>query len=370
MTFVSTVPVALSSQSYDILVGSQLLENAGKILRERFGLRKIFVVTDEHVAQLYLTRLRDSLVREDNDVAEIVVPAGERSKDFSCFEMLIADMVKFGVARDSLVIALGGGVVGDLAGFAASVVLRGIDYVQIPTTLLAQVDSAIGGKTAINTSFGKNLVGSFHQPRLVLSDTSVLDSLPRRELLAGYAEVVKYSLLGDGPFFDWLEGNGLDLIEGDATARDHAVTTCCQAKAAIVSKDEREGGPRLLLNLGHTFGHALEAEVDFDLRLLHGEAVAIGTILAFDLSVKLGFCAASTTKRVRSHFEFVGLPTALPSLDGHVWRADRLLEHMSRDKKIRNGRQMLILARGIGKAFAYEQATESEILEVLQTYVG
>lgn len=370
MTFVSTVPVALNSQSYDILIGSQLLENAGKILRERFGLRKILVVTDEHVAKLYLTPLRESLLREDYDAAEIVVPAGEGSKDFSCLEMLIADMFKFGVARDSLVIALGGGVVGDLAGFAASVVLRGIDYVQIPTTLLAQVDSAVGGKTAINTSLGKNLVGSFHQPRLVLSDTSLLDSLPRRELLAGYAEVVKYSLLGDGPFFDWLEGNGLALIEGEATARDHAVTTCCQAKAAIVRKDEREGGPRLLLNLGHTFGHALEAEVDFDLRLLHGEAVSIGTILAFDLSVQLGFCTAETIKRVRRHFEFVGLPTAFPILDGHVWSPERLLAHMSRDKKIRNGRQVLILARGIGKAFAYEQATESEILKVLQTYVG
>ena len=370
MTLVSTVPVALNLRSYDILVGSRLLENTGKFLRERFGSRKILVVTDEHVAQLYLTPLRESLLREDYDAAEIVVPAGEGSKNFSCFEMLIADMFKLGVARDSLVIALGGGVVGDLAGFAASVVLRGIDYVQIPTTLLSQVDSAVGGKTAINTSFGKNLVGSFHQPGLVLSDTSLLDSLPQRELLAGYAEVVKYSLLGDGPFFGWLEGNGLALLEGEASARDYAVTTCCQAKAGIVSKDEREGGPRLLLNLGHTFGHALEAEVEFDSRLLHGEAVAIGTILAFDLSVQLGFCSASTINRVRNHFSLVGLPTALPILEGHVWRAERLLAHMSRDKKMRNGRQMLILARGIGEAFAYEQATESEILEVLRTYVG
>ena len=370
MKSLATVPVSLASHSYDILVGGQLLDNTGEILRKRFGAHKILLVTDDQVAQLYLPRLRASLAREDYDAAEIIVPAGEGSKDFSCFEMLVTDMLRAGIARDSLVVALGGGVVGDLAGFAASVVLRGIDYIQVPTTLLAQVDSAIGGKTAINTSLGKNLVGSFHQPKLVVADTSVLDTLPRRELLAGYAEVVKYGLLGDSQFFSWLEEHGLALIEGDGPARDYAVTTCCQVKAGIVSNDEFEAGQRLLLNLGHTFGHALEAEVDFDSRLLHGEAVALGTILAFDLSARLGFCRVSSVKRVRNHFGAVGLPTAFPVLEGHVWAPEKLLDHMTRDKKIRNGRQILILVRDIGEAFAYEQVKESEILDVLHGCVG
>ena len=370
MTLASTVPVSLKERSYDILVGGQLLEAAGELLRNRFGPRHILIVSDDQVAQLYLGRLRKSLLVADYDLKEIVVPVGESSKEFGCLEMLISDMLEAGVARDWLIVALGGGVVGDLAGFAASIILRGIDYLHIPTTLLAQVDSAIGGKTGINTTLGKNLVGSFHQPRLVLTDTSLLDSLPRRELLAGYAEVVKYGLLGDESFFDWLETNGVALIEGDPGAREYAVTTCCTAKANIVSQDEHETGARLLLNLGHTFGHALEAEVDFDSRLLHGEAVAIGTILAFDLSVRLGFCSASTLERVRKHFEFIGLPTRLPVLQGHTWRSEQLLAHMMHDKKIRKGQQTLILARGIGEAFLCRETTEADILGVLGTYVG
>ena len=370
MKTVNTVPVSLASNSYDILVGDQVLGNVGEILRNRFGAHKIVVVTDNQVAQLYLPRLRESLPREGYDTSEIIVPAGEGSKSFGCFETLATDMLRNGITRDSLVVALGGGVVGDLAGFAASVVLRGINCIQVPTTLLAQVDSAVGGKTAINTSLGKNLVGSFHQPKLVVADTSLLDTLPERELLAGYAEIVKYGLLGDAEFFEWLEHNGRALIGGDAPARDYAVTTCCQAKSGIVSRDEHESGQRLLLNLGHTFGHALEAEVDFDSRLLHGEAVALGSILAFDLSARLGFCAASSVKRVRNHLRAVGLPTVFPILEGHVWEPERLLDHMTRDKKIRNGKQTLILARDIGDAFAYDQTKESEILEMLHGYVG
>ena len=366
---VTTVSVSLPSNSYDILIGDQLLRNLGQILRNRLEAHKIVVVTDNQVAELYLPRLRESLAREGYDVSEIIVPAGEGSKGFGCFERLVIDMLGSGITRDSLVIALGGGVVGDLAGFVASVVLRGINYVQVPTRLLAQVDSAVGGKTAINTSLGKNLVGSFHQPKLVVADTSVLDTLPQRELLAGYAEVVKYGLLGDAQFFAWLEDNGQALIGGDASARDYAVTTCCQAKSEIVSGDERESGQRLLLNLGHTFGHALEAEVDFDSRLLHGEAVALGAILAFDLSARLGFCTVSSVDRVRNHLVAVGLPTALPTIDEHVWDPEKLLEHMTRDKKIRNGRQILILVRDIGDAFVYEQAKESEIVEMLQGYI-
>ena len=366
----STVPVSLKEQSYDILVGSELLEAAGELLQDRFGSRHILIVTDDQVAELYLGRLRKSLLAADYDLKEIIVPAGEGSKEFGRLEMLISDILEAGVARDWLIVALGGGVVGDLAGFAASIILRGIDYLQIPTTLLAQVDSAIGGKTGINTSLGKNLVGSFHQPKLVLTDTSLLDSLPQRELLAGYAEVVKYGLLGNRSFFDWLETNGVALIEGDSGARQYAVTTCCTAKANIVGRDEQEGGARLLLNLGHTFGHALEAEVDFDLRLLHGEAVAVGTILAFDLSVRLGFCSVLTLERVRKHFEFIGLPTKFPVLQGHIWRSEQLLARMMHDKKIRKGQQTLILARGIGEAFLCREATEADILGVLRTYVG
>jgi 3-dehydroquinate synthase len=253
--------------------------------------------------------------------------------------------------RSSLLVAFGGGVIGDLAGFAASILLRGLDFIQIPTSLLAQVDSSVGGKTGINTPHGKNLVGSFHQPRLVLADTGVLRTLPKRELLAGYAEVVKYGLIDDPDFFQWLEDHGLAIVEGDPAARRHAILTSCAAKAAIVAEDERESGRRALLNLGHTFGHALEAELGYDQRLLHGEAVAIGLVLAFELSTALGLCPAADTAAVRRHLAAVGLPTDLEAVPGVVWSVEALIEHMRRDKKVRDGRVSFVLVRGIGKAF-------------------
>ena len=369
MTTPSKVTVALKSNSYDILIGDNLLEVAGEVLRERFGSRRIFIVTEDRVAGLYLDRLRRSLSAAHYEISEITVQGGESSKEFHVLQGLIDGLLEAGVARDSLIIAFGGGVIGDLVGFAASILLRGVDYVQIPTTLLAQVDSAVGGKTGINSPLGKNLIGSFHQPKLVLSDTLALDSLPKRELLAGYAEVVKYSLIGNAKFFGWLEENGVALVSGQRSAREHAVKTCCEMKAKIVSKDEREDGQRLLLNLGHTFGHAFEADLDFDSRLLHGEAVAIGSLMAFDLSARLGYCAASALEQVRLHYEKVELPTLLPCLNGHVWSAERFLSHMTRDKKVRNGKKVLILLRGIGEAFVNDQVAESSLLDVLEAYI-
>ncbi|MBV8651118.1 MAG: 3-dehydroquinate synthase, partial [Alphaproteobacteria bacterium] len=255
----------------------------------------------------------------------------------------------------------GGGVVGDVTGFAAATLLRGIDFVQIPTTLLAQVDSSVGGKTGINTRTGKNLIGAFYQPRLVLADTSVLSSLPRRELLAGYAEIVKYGLIRDAAFFAWLEAQGAALLAGDAAAMRHAVVESCRAKAAVVAADERETGERALLNFGHTFGHALEAETGFGAALLHGEAVAIGMILAFDLSVRLGFCPPTDATRARNHLARAKLPTEIPRPNGRAFTADALIGHMRKDKKVSGGRITLILARGIGEAFVTSEVPESEI---------
>jgi 3-dehydroquinate synthase len=339
--------VELGERGYDILVGEGLLATAGQHIAPLTGGRRLFVVTDEQVAKAHLAALERALDAAGVAYEALVLPPGEGTKDFS-------------QERGSLLAALGGGVVGDLVGFAASILLRGLDFVQIPTTLLAQVDSSVGGKTGssvggktgINVPQGKNLVGSFHQPRLVLADTEVLSTLPKRELLAGYAEVVKYGLINDAAFFQWLEDHGLAIVEGDPAARRHAIVTSCAAKAAIVAEDERESGARaLLLNLGHTFGHALEAELGYDERLLHGEAVAIGLVLAFELSVGLGLCPAADAAAVRRHVAAVGLPTDLESVPGVAWSADALIDHMGRDKKVRGGKVSFVLVRGIGKAF-------------------
>jgi 3-dehydroquinate synthase len=285
----------------------------------------------------------------------VVVPAGEASKDFAEFGRLMERLLDQRPDRDTVLIALGGGVVGDLCGFAASVLLRGVGFIQVPTTLLAQVDSSVGGKTAINTRHGKNLVGTFYQPRLVLADTGVLDTLPRRELLAGYAEIAKYGLVDDEPFFAWLENYGHAVIDGDARARSEAIARSCQSKARIVAQDEREqAGVRDLLNLGHTFGHALEKETGYGGELLHGEAVAIGMVLAFDMSAALGLCPASDARRVRGHLEAVGLPVSpltIPGSNVRGWDAARLVDHMRADKKNRDGKLTFILARGIGQSF-------------------
>jgi len=302
------------------------------------------------------------------------VPSGERSKEFDIFSQLMNGLLDQRPDRKTTLVALGGGVVGDLVGFAASVLLRGVDFIQLPTTLLAQVDSSVGGKTGINTRHGKNLVGAFYQPRLVLADTDVLDTLPRRELLAGYAEVVKYGLIDDPAFFDWCEQNAADLLNGNAAKRIHAIEQSCRAKARIVAADERETTDlRALLNLGHTFGHALEAETGFGPDLLHGEAVGTGMALAFDLSARLGLCPAQDAERVRAHLGAVGLPVRLRSIGGdnrRQWNAGKLIEHMRGDKKAQAGKLTFILARGIGKAFVTRDVDEAVLRGLLDQAIA
>ena len=362
---IDTVRVELGPRSYDILVGDRLIDDAGRHLAPALGRARSFIVTDETVAGLHLARLRTALDAAGLDHAAIVLPAGEATKDFSHLQRLIEQILDQRPERGAAVIALGGGVIGDIAGVAASLVLRGIGFVQIPTTLLAQVDSAVGGKTAINTSHGKNLVGAFYQPRLVLADTAALDTLDRRQRLAGYAEIVKYGLIGDADFFDWLEAHGASVIDGDPEARRKAVVTSCAAKASIVALDEREQGARALLNLGHTFGHALEAAAGYGSALLHGEAVAVGMVMAFELSAALGLCGADDPGRVRRHLESVGLPTGPGDIGVALGTAGQLLDTMRHDKKVREGKITLILARGIGQAFVTADVEPAEVEALL-----
>ena len=364
------VPVALGERSYEVLVGPGLIAEAGTRLIAALDARRVAIVTDENVAALHLAPLRASLKQAGLSVVEIILPAGEGTKCFAELERLLDQLLAARIERRDVVLALGGGVMGDLAGFAASILRRGVVFVQVPTTLLAQVDSSVGGKTGINTGHGKNLVGAFHQPRLVLADTSALDTLPARELRAGYAEVVKYGLIGDAPFFDWLEVNGAAVLAGDPAARAHAVVTSVASKAGVVSRDERETGERALLNLGHTFGHALEAATGFSDRLLHGEGVAIGLCLAFDLSASLGLAPAEDAVRVRHHIAAMGLPTRPMDIPGaaslgNLLAPDALIAHMAQDKKVKAGRVTFILARGIGQAFITDRVELDQARAVL-----
>ncbi len=341
----------LGQRSYDIVVGEHLLETAGARIAPLMSGKRAIIVSDESVAPIYLDRLCAGLESSAIRVKSVIVPSGEPSKDFDHLRDLTERLFEASVDRSTLLIALGGGVIGDLAGFAAAITMRGLDFVQIPTTLLAQVDSSVGGKTGINSAFGKNLIGAFHQPRLVLADLATLETLPRRQLLAGYAEIVKYGVINDAAFFNWLETNGAALLDGEVSARRHAVLTSCAAKAAIVAEDEREHGRRALLNLGHTFGHALEAETGYGDSLLHGEAVAIGMVMALDFSARLGFCPEAHGQRLRTHLAGVGLPVALNDLATPSWTAERLIGHMGLDKKVDDGALVFILANGIGEAF-------------------
>jgi len=356
--------VALGARGYDIVIGSGLIAEAGRHIAPAIRSTRAVVVTDSHVAALHLPRFAAGLGAAGIANHAIVLPPGEATKDFAHFARLCEDVLALGIERSSAIVALGGGVVGDLAGFAAASLLRGLDLVQAPTTLLAQVDSSVGGKTAIDTVHGKNLVGAFHQPVLVLADTDVLATLPRRELLAGYAEVVKYGLIRDRAFYGWLEGAGAALVAGDAALRQEAVRRSCAAKATVVAADERETGERALLNFGHTFGHALEAASGFGDKLLHGEAVALGMQLAFDLSVRLGFCPAAAAERVRRHLSAIGLPTALAEIGGGL-DAEALLALMRKDKKVKDGRISLILARDIGAAFVCRDVTPQALANFL-----
>lgn len=362
---VRTVEVALGDRSYPIHVGAGVIASAGARLGPVVAGRRTVVVTDATVAALHLAAL-DAALRAGGArmLAPVVVPAGEASKDLATLDRVLDGLLSQGIDRRTLVVALGGGVIGDLAGFAAAVALRGVEFVQVPTTLLAQVDSSVGGKTGVNVRHGKNLVGAFHQPVAVLADTGVLDTLPAREVRAGYAEVAKYGLLGDRAFFDWLETAGPAVIAGDPEARVRAIAVSCAAKAAIVARDERETGDRALLNLGHTFGHALEAAVGFDGRLLHGEAVAIGMVLAFRLSARLGHAPAADGDRAAVHLAAVGLPVR-PSDLGLAFPAETLLAAMRKDKKASDGKLTFVLARGIGAAFVARDVPEDVVAEVL-----
>jgi 3-dehydroquinate synthase len=345
------VAVALGERSYDIVIGESLIGRAGGLIAPVAQSRRAIVVSDSHVAPLHLSGLRQSLEQAGFAVGEAIVPAGESSKDYAEFGRLLDAILGQRPDRGTLLVALGGGVVGDLTGFAAASLLRGLDFVQIPTSLLAQVDSSVGGKTAINSRYGKNLIGAFHQPRLVLADIDLLATLPAREMRAGYAEVVKYGLIDEPEFFAWLESNGPALLAGDKALRKEAVAISCRAKARIVAEDERETGARALLNLGHTFGHALEAETGYSSELLHGEGIAIGMGLAFDLSVALGLCPAADRDRVHAHFKATDLPTSPRAIGQRRWDTARLIEHMMHDKKTRDGKLTFILTRGIGRAF-------------------
>ncbi|WP_454183683.1 3-dehydroquinate synthase [Parvibaculum sp. MBR-TMA-1.3b-4.2] len=360
-----TVRVELGERGYDIHVGPGLIAQAGKYLEPLLRRARVAIVTDETVARHHLPALTASLDEHGIAHDEIVLPAGESTKSFAQLEKLTEWLLETGVERGDLVIALGGGVIGDLTGFAASIVRRGVDFAQIPTTLLSQVDSSVGGKTGINTRQGKNLAGAFHQPRLVLADTDALKTLPMRDFLAGYAEVVKYGLIDDRDFFDWLETN-LDAIKaGDDAARSYAIVKSCEAKAAIVAADERESNVRALLNLGHTFGHALEAATGFSSKLVHGEGVAVGMALAFDYSARLGLCPSQDAVRVHRHLERAGLPCSLADIPGPLPDAEGLIALMGQDKKVVDGKLTFILVRGIGEAFITRDADRGTLKALL-----
>ena len=358
-----TIRVGLGPRSYDIVIGPGALAEAGDRIAALGRGKRVIVIADVRVAALHGAALDAALAKAGIAVETLTVPPGEATKSMTVLAGLLDRILGLGIERGTLLVALGGGVVGDLAGFAAAVALRGLDFVQIPTTLLAQVDSSVGGKTGVNSQHGKNLIGAFHQPLLVLADTALLATLPARELRAGYAEVVKYGALGDAAFFDWLEGHGPKLLAGDGAATIHAVRRSCEMKAEIVGQDEREAAQRALLNLGHTFGHALEAETGYGDALLHGEAVAIGMVMAFDLSVRLGLCPAADRDRVARHLAAVGLPTR-PDRSRN-WSVDALLHHMTRDKKVRDGRLTFILVRGIGQAFVTNEVPAEPVAAVL-----
>jgi 3-dehydroquinate synthase len=362
----TVVEVSLGARSYEIVIGRGIIAALGtRIAALRLG-AKVFIVTDDNVARYVLEGAEAALAAAGVAAHRVIVPPGEASKSFAVFEQVCEAIIAARMERGDLVVALGGGVIGDLAGFAAAVVRRGLDYVQVPTTLLAQVDSSVGGKTAIDSAHGKNLIGAFHQPILVLADTALLDTLPDREFRAGYAEVAKYGLLGDAGFFAWLEANWRDIFSGGSasgsSAREHAVALCCRAKAAIVARDERETGDRALLNLGHTFGHALEAACGFSNRLLHGEAIAVGMALAFEFSARRqGLVSKPEAARAIRHLSEVGLPTRIQAIPGQLPSIDQLMDLIAQDKKVKRGMLTFILVRGIGVAFVEAGVAAREV---------
>ncbi|ANP38814.1 3-dehydroquinate synthase [Phaeobacter gallaeciensis] len=361
-----TVHVPLGERAYDVVIGPGLLQEAGKRIKPLLNRPRVAVLTDENVAARHLDTLRAGLAAEGIEMDALALPPGESTKAWPQFSRAVEWLLETQVERSDIVIALGGGVIGDLAGFAASVLRRGVRFVQIPTSLLAQVDSSVGGKTGINAPQGKNLIGAFHQPSLVLADTEVLGTLTARDFLSGYGEVVKYGLLGDAAFFDWLEEHGPALAAGDMAARVEAVARSVQMKADIVVRDETEQGDRALLNLGHTFCHALEAATGYSDRLMHGEGVAIGCALAFELSSRLGLCSQEDPSRVRAHLMAMGMKADLSDIPGDLPGAVALLDLMGQDKKVVAGQLRFVLARGIGKAFVTADVPRETVLAVLE----
>jgi 3-dehydroquinate synthase len=360
------VAVSLGDRSYDILIGEGLLARAGDLVKPHLKRPHTVIVTDENVARHHLAALQAALSSSGIGSDAIVLPAGEKSKSYATLAELCDKLLAAGVERRDTIIAFGGGVIGDLTGFAASILRRGTNFIQIPTSLLAQVDSSVGGKTGINSPHGKNLIGAFHQPQLVLADLGLLKTLPRRELAAGYAEVAKYGLLGDRGFFDWLDEHAGKLLAGDIAAIAQAVAVSCTAKARIVAEDETETGVRALLNLGHTFGHALEAATGYSQRLLHGESVAIGMVQAFRFSETLGLCAPQTAGRVAAHLKGAGLPIHTREIPGDIPPPAGLLDLMRQDKKAVAGKLTFILVRGIGEAFIAKDVADASVLEFLE----
>jgi len=363
----TTVRVDLPGRAYDIVIGPGVIDTVGAELGRFLRRPRIAVITDETVAAHHLDRLVAGLAASGIAVQYLALPAGEATKGWANLARATEWLLESKVERGDLVLAFGGGVIGDLAGFAAAITRRGVRFAQMPTTLLAQVDSSVGGKTGINTAQGKNLVGAFYQPVRVLADTALLATLPARDFCAGYGEVVKYGLLGDADFFDWLEKNGPAMLAGDMVARVHAVTRSCEMKAGIVMRDETEQGERALLNLGHTFCHALESATGYDgARLLHGEGVAIGCALAFELSSRLGLCPQEDPSRLRAHLRAMGMKTDLADIPGDLPDATALLALMDQDKKVVDGKLRFILARGIGAAFVTSDVPREAVRTLLQ----
>ncbi|MEP1538286.1 MAG: 3-dehydroquinate synthase [Paracoccaceae bacterium] len=360
-----TVHVALGERAYDVVIAEGLLSQAAAFLGPLLNRRHVVIVADAHVGHLHLQTLQGALEDAGITSAVLELPRGEATKSWAHLTDVVEWLLDQRVERNDLVLALGGGVVGDLVGFAAAILRRGVRFVQLPTSLLAQVDSSVGGKTGINTRHGKNLVGAFHQPSLVLADTGLLGTLTPRDLLAGYGEVVKYGMLGDAAFFEWLETNGPALASGDIDARNYAVKRSVEMKAEIVLRDETEQGDRALLNLGHTFCHALEAATGYSDRLLHGEGVAIGCALAFELSARLGLCAQEDPSRVRAHLKDMGMKTDLSDIPGDLPGADALMDLMGQDKKVIDGKLRFVLAREIGSAFVTSDVPSDAVKDVL-----
>lgn len=360
-----TIRVGLDDRAYDVVVGHGLLENAGKMVAPFLKRGRTAVISDETVWALHGQALTKALADADISCEAVLVAPGEQSKSWETLAEVCDRLLALELDRGDLIIAFGGGVVGDLAGFAASIYKRGIDFIQIPTTLLAQVDSSVGGKTAIDTARGKNLIGAFHQPKLVLADLDVLATLPDREMRAGYAEVIKYGLLGDFEFFEWLEANGPAVLARDPGALAHGVARSVEMKAEIVAEDEKEAGRRALLNLGHTFGHALEAETGYGEALLHGEAVAAGSAIAFRFSAAQGLCEAQDAQRAEAAIAAVGLPTRLTAVSTGVFDAGKLVAHMGQDKKAEGGKLTFILARALGDAFVAKDVNAAAVRDFL-----